>query len=494
MKKSLVILLSCFEFIYSLDDKTEAQREYEAGNALFVNRQYSDALTHYHKAIELNPTMYQAIFRRATTYLAFGRSKPGLADLDTVLSQKPDFAGARQQRASVLLKMGQLERAAADFRYLIDHSASQETSQEAQEKLELISEHINQVEMLKSWITNGDCNNVIESTTHLLETQPWDASLYIYRAKCYVAEDKVKSAIHDMKHAAKLSSDNTELLFEMSELEYKVADVRDSLGSIRECLKLNPDHKKCYTSYKSLKKIVKSLDSMKASIEQQEWTKCLETGEKLLKKNEEIPIRMNIFRLMCQCNREDGNLGEAIQQCTRVLEFDDSDVETLIQRAEAYMADEEYDMAIADYEKAGEWDSSNDAVRTGKDQAKRAKELVGKRDYYKILGVRRNANKREITKAYRKMAQKWHPDNFQDEKEKKKAEKKFIDIAAAKEVLSNEEKRRAFDNGQDPLDSEAGRGGGGGGGSHGFHNFHGFNPFGGGGGGGRGGGDFFFHF
>lgn len=92
------------------------------------------------------------------------------------------------------------------------------------------------------------------------------------------------------------------------------------------------------------------------------------------------------------------------------------------------------------------------------------------------------------------MAQKWHPDNFQDEKEKKKAEKKFIDIAAAKEVLSNEEKRRAFDNGQDPLDSEAGRGGGGGGGSHGFHNFHGFNPFGGGGGGGRGGGDFFFHF
>lgn len=31
----------------------------------------------------------------------------------------------------------------------------------------------------------------------------------------------------------------------------------------------------------------------------------------------------------------------------------------------------------------------------------------------------------------------WHPDNFQDEKEKKKAEKKFIDIAAAKEVLTD---------------------------------------------------------
>lgn len=50
----------------------------------------------------------------------------------------------------------------------------------------------------------------------------------------------------------------------------------------------------------------------------------------------------------------------------------------------------------------------------------------------------RNANKRTIQKAYRKLAQKWHPDNFSDEKEKKAAEKKFIDIAAAKEVLSDE--------------------------------------------------------
>ena len=38
----------------------------------------------------------------------------------------------------------------------------------------------------------------------------------------------------------------------------------------------------------------------------------------------------------------------------------------------------------------------------------------------------------------RKLAQKWHPDNFQDEDEKKKAEKKFMDIAAAKEVLTDE--------------------------------------------------------
>ena len=49
----------------------------------------------------------------------------------------------------------------------------------------------------------------------------------------------------------------------------------------------------------------------------------------------------------------------------------------------------------------------------------------------------RNAGKPEILKKFRKLAAKWHPDRFSDAEEKKKAEKKFIDIAAAKEVLTD---------------------------------------------------------
>lgn len=59
-----------------------------------------------------------------------------------------------------------------------------------------------------------------------------------------------------------------------------------------------------------------------------------------------------------------------------------------------------------------------------------------------VLNIRarvapRTAQKKDIIKAYRKLAQQWHPDNFQDPEEKKKAEKKFIDIAQAKEVLTD---------------------------------------------------------
>lgn len=69
------------------------------------------------------------------------------------------------------------------------------------------------------------------------------------------------------------------------------------------------------------------------------------------------------------------------------------------------------------------------------------------KDYYKILGVNKNASEDDIKKAYRKGAVKWHPDKWSDksESEKKNAEQKFKELSEANEVLSNPEKRKLYD-------------------------------------------------
>jgi len=94
--------------------------------------------------------------------------------------------------------------------------------------------------------------------------------------------------------------------------------------------------------------------------------------------------------------------------------------------------------------------------------------MADKRDYYETLGVSKSATESELKSAYRKLAKKHHPDaNPGDDK----AEAKFKEISEAYAVLSDPDKRAAYDQyGHAAFDS-AGAGGGGGGGYYGNVNF-----------------------
>jgi len=84
---------------------------------------------------------------------------------------------------------------------------------------------------------------------------------------------------------------------------------------------------------------------------------------------------------------------------------------------------------------------------------------MAKRDYYEVLGVAKNAAEDEIKKAYRKLAMKHHPDRNQGD-EAKKAEEKFKEAKEAYEMLTDPQKRAAYDQyGHAGVDPSMGRGG-----------------------------------
>merc|ERR1719458_2280447 len=180
---------------------------------------------------------------------------------------------------------------------------------------------------------------------------------------------------------------------------------------------------------------------------------------------------------LCQCSMMTGDTAGSRKACTEAIRVEDLP-RLYCERAEAYLAEDMFDEAIGDFRTALEKDEGFARAKEGMAKAQKLQKQAGKRDYYKILGVKRSATKKEISKAYKKLALEWHPDKFQDEEEKKVAEKKFMDIASVKEVLSDPELRQKYDAGEDPLDPESG------GGDHpfrqngGFH-FPGGNPFGG---------------
>lgn len=113
---------------------------------------------------------------------------------------------------------------------------------------------------------------------------------------------------------------------------------------------------------------------------------------------------------------------------------------------------------------------------------------MAKRDYYEILGVSKGASEGEIKKAYRRLAMKNHPDRNPDDEQ---AEARFKEASEAYEVLSDEQKRAAYDQfGHAGLGGAAGGGAGPAGGPGGFGDIFGdiFSDIFGGGMGGRRGG------
>ncbi len=101
------------------------------------------------------------------------------------------------------------------------------------------------------------------------------------------------------------------------------------------------------------------------------------------------------------------------------------------------------------------------------------------KDYYETLGVSKSATDQDIKKAYRKLAQEFHPDKHKGDKE---VEQKFKEINQAYEVLSDKQKRQNYDQ-FGSADFQGFGGGQGFGGAQGFNQGFDFSNFGGGGGG-----------
>ncbi len=202
---------------------------------------------------------------------------------------------------------------------------------------------------------------------------------------------------------------NPDALYVRGMCLYYQDNTEKAFQHFQRVLQYSPDHNKALQFYKKAKLLQTKKESGNQAFKSGKWQEAYDLytealGISILNKSMNATLYYNRATASSKLN----NYDQCIEDCTRAIEIDDGYIKAYLRRAKCYMDKEEYESAVNDYEKVCKLEKTrehSELLRDAKLELKKSK----RKDYYKILGVNKNATDDEIKKAYRKRALMHHP-------------------------------------------------------------------------------------
>ncbi|EGE86291.1 DnaJ like subfamily C member 3 [Blastomyces dermatitidis ATCC 18188] len=428
-----------------------------------------DALPYFDVAISRDPTNYLTIFQRGATYLSLGKNAKALLDFNDVLKIKPDFEGALIQRARIKMKSADWDAAKRDLA-----AAGKNTAAEIGE----LNEAREASRLAEAADKKGDWDTCVLQSGVAIMKASQSLPLRQLRARCRFERGDIQEGINDLAHVLQMAPGSVEPHLKMSSmLFYSLADTERGITQVRKCLHSDPDSKACSRLFKKEKKIAKQLASLESLREGRKLSKVAEilVGNKedagLLEEikddvrasreaghiHPKAPdaLYTNLLEKTCETYRQMKMKKKAQSYCTEALKLIPNSLHGLLSKAEAQIDTDDFEAAIQTLKFAREHHDNSQDIQSLYQKAHTLLKRSKQKDYYKVLGVDRDADDRTIKRAYRKMTKQFHPDKAMSQGvSKEDAEKKMAAINEAYEVLSDPELRARFDRGDDPNSQE----------------------------------------
>lgn len=447
----------------------------------------AEALSLFDQAVKLEPNNYMSLFQRGVTYLSLGRFSQAKSDFVCVLKIRPGFEGALMQRARIFAKNADWESARADYIQLGEKAEAELAALEEAEGAAILAAEAEKTGQYEVCINNAGTAIMVAGTS---------LSLRKLRARCRFERGEVQEGISDLQHVLQIHPGDLEPHLQISSmLFYGLVDMDRGLSQVKKCLHSDPDSKACKSLHREMKSVIKNVDKLHSLTSKKQYA----SAAKLLvgSSTEEDPgllaeVKQNIasgreagyihtkaeaglytylLNGVCECYVSMKSHKKAAPYCKEALERDQFSLYGLLHQAHNQLEAENYDAAIATLNTAKEHHQDSQLIQEKLQEAQVQLKRSKTKDYYKVLGVSKDADEATIKKAYRKATKEFHPDKAMAKGvPKDDAEKKMASINEAYEVLSDPELKARFDQGDDPNDQQQGG-----------NPFHG-SPFGGGGG------------
>ncbi|GAB5581071.1 dnaJ homolog subfamily C member 7 isoform X1 [Prionailurus iriomotensis] len=472
-----------------LDDeeaKREAESFKEQGNAYYAKKDYNEAYNYYTKAIDMCPKNASYYGNRAATLMMLGKFREALGDAQQSVRLDDSFVRGHLREGKCHLSLGNAMAACRSFQRALelDHKNAQ-----AQQEFKNANAVIEYEKIAETDFEKRDFRKVVFCMDRALEFAPACHRFKILKAECLAMLGRYPEAQSVASDILRMDSTNADALYVRGLCLYYEDCIEKAVQFFVQALRMAPDHEKACVACRNAKALkAKKEDGNKAfkegnyKLAYELYTEALGIDPNNIKTNAKL-----------YCNRGTVNsklrkLDGAIEDCTNAVKLDDTYIKAYLRRAQCgivpaldslyrppaeeiaqlpqspmpvsyaphghYMDTEQYEEAVRDYEKVYQTEKTKEHKQLLKNAQLELKKSKRK-DYYKILGVDKNASEDEIKKAYRKRALMHHPDRHSgaSAEVQKEEEKKFKEVGEAFTILSDPKKKTRYDSGQD-LDEE----------------------------------------
>lgn len=405
------------------------------GEVALSERRYEEAAKYYKQAIDLEPDVAANHYKLFRVRNRQRKLVDALRDLSKAVELEPTNAEYRKGKARLLVSLGQCDRAAEDYAHLdrqaqasSDGSVQVDWEEEKKEAYQCWQE----VEAAQKYFASGDFRSSIHYFNAALGHMEQASDLLFMKAQAEFNVGDFYGTISDTGKILKAHSNHIEAYQLRGEAYFRLGEHDTAVTHFREGLKLDPEHKGCKAGHKAIKAIQKkekrAEDALKSGNHKEalgHWQSAMD-----LDPNHTAFIRPTLLK-MIQSHSAIGEHEEAIKTANKHIEMGES-LDGLFALGDANLAADKFQEAVNVFRQAMDFEP-NDRQRECQERLQKAEIALKQskeKNYYKILGIPRTARDKDIKKAYRELALRWHPDKV-DPEAKDDAEKKFQDISEA---------------------------------------------------------------
>jgi len=382
-----------------------AEQKKEEGNAHYKNKEYHKALACYSRAIELCPESTAYYGNRAACRMMLGLYGDALADARESIRLDATFSKGYVRMAKCCLALG--DSAAA--LHAIDKANEPEPTLElGHERASLRALQQLADDMVRAY-DKADYRRVIFCCDRSLEHAPASRRLKLTKAECLALLGRYAEAEEMANDILRTDHTNADALLVRGLCFYYQDNVDKAFSHFQHVLRMAPDHAKARDIYRRAKLLKSKKEEGNESFKNGRFQEAFDTYTSALaidanNRTTNAKLYFNRAVVLVKMNK----LKEALGDCNQAISLDETYVKAYLRRAKCHMDLEQYEDAVRDYEKINKMEKNREYKRL-LHEAKHALKKSQRKDYYRILGIERNANEDEIKKAYRKRALAHHP-------------------------------------------------------------------------------------